>query len=88
MATERKSKPRKAEPKADEPEKADNHALRLVMFGVAAIAIVVGMVVLATFLSNAGGKGPDPTLLVAFGVLVVLWAALWGVDFLRRRKTA
>lgn len=86
-AVERKSKPRKVEPKA-EADKPQGVGLRLAMMGAAAIAIIVGMIVLAMFLSNADGKGPGQELLILFGVLVALWAALWGADFVRRRKAA
>ncbi|MEA3191505.1 MAG: hypothetical protein QOD77_2087 [Thermoplasmata archaeon] len=89
MATiERKSKPRQVEPEVEEGEQPKGTGLRLTMMGIAAVAIIVGMIVLAMFLSNADGKGPSNELLFLFGGLVVLWGALWGFDFVRRRKAA
>ncbi|MCA1819806.1 MAG: hypothetical protein ABR562_03900 [Thermoplasmatota archaeon] len=82
---QRKSKPRKEEP-VEEDEKRYNW-WQLAMYLVAAIGVIIVMLIVSAFLSNAN-KGPDTLLYWLFLGAVVLAGLLWLAGWLADRKTA
>lgn len=83
--TERRSKPRKAQ-HADEKPEPKGQGLVLLAYLVGAIGIVVGMIIIAVFLSDQ--KNFDMTLLYALAGLAVVSAALFIWGKVRLRQTA
>ena len=79
---ERKSKPRK--PEVDLDEEGKTEPLTLVSFLVGAIAIILGMILISTFLS-ATNTVYQVSLGIGFGACAVLTVVLF---WLGRRKAA
>lgn len=85
-AQERRSKPRKVETKeADEKPQPKGAGLVLLGYFIAAIAIIIGMFVVANFLS---ANDKDITLLVSFLVALVIAAGLFFWGRMLQKKTA
>ncbi len=82
--TERRSKPRKIEPKEDESKNPKGHGLVLLGYFVAAIAIVMLMFVIATFLAKPDSL--DTTTLYLAGGTAVLAGILFTAGKLAGRK--
>jgi len=75
---ERRSKPRKVEPKEDEETEPRGHGLLLAAYFFGMIGILEIMIMVAVFLSNP--KTLDPMLYYAVGVTAAIAAGLflWG----------
>ena len=82
---ERRSKPRKVEPKDDEETEPRGHGILLLGYFVGGVAILIGMVIVAGFLS--GNQAPTAEL-IALGVTAVVAALLFVWGKLLQRQSA
>ena len=82
---ERRSKPRKVETPEDEENQGKGHGIVLLGYLFGGIAILVGMVIIAGFLSN---NPLGNNVYYGFGALLVLAAALFLTGKMMSRKTA
>ncbi|MES2154627.1 MAG: hypothetical protein V4510_05770 [bacterium] len=82
--TERRSKPRKVEPKEDEETEPKGHGLVLLAYLVASVAVIEVMFVVASFLS--AGKA-DNMVLYVLGATALVSAILFAAGkFIGRKK--